>query len=236
MRRHGWAVCLGIFWGGTALAQPPAEAERFPLAPDLPGAVVSKVAASPTSGGRPVVTATHLPMAVVALKPSDTVPPTTPLGLPVQAAHPVPYTNIVTTSVVPLAVGTPTPSAPCPTVGPRCASGAGGSKLIEWLTFQSKSKQEGCVPTPYRPSLQAWFPCDPRAGACVAATAGGCATNAAKPAIVAGSYGAKTAAPVAIVPVETDPLQDFRRITGEVSFTPGTAPMAAPTRPVSRVK
>ena len=42
MKRHGWALGLGLLVSGAALAQPPADSERYPPAPDLPGVVVSK--------------------------------------------------------------------------------------------------------------------------------------------------------------------------------------------------
>jgi hypothetical protein len=180
MRRQGWALCLGMFLGGSVLAQPAPQEERFPPAPDLPGVVVSKPTGK-TDG-------TVKPLTVQRASSNVTQTPTLPAPL---VTTPVPSTNTITTTVVPVtpnAISIPaTPCETCPTSvyqhcpQPGCATPGQMSHLPSWLTFRSQAKHSGKVPTPYAPPIYAWFPpgCvtnKPGAGAC-ATPYGPCATG-----------------------------------------------------------
>src|SRR5262245_21384403 len=144
MRRPGWAFCLGLFLAGTAAAQPPADEDRFPPAPDLPGQVVaqhSEAMASQTSapkGANP------------AALPEFQSAPTADKG-----------------SAVP-ALGMFPPPAPCPPAAPAARKGCsiGFGDIQEWLLFRSRARQSGCYPPAYYPPLYTWFPCEPGKGPC----------------------------------------------------------------------
>ena len=214
MRRHGWTFCLGLLVGGSALAQPPADTERFPPAPDLPGTVVSKPA-----GGRPVATAGPLPIRSTSLKPSDTPPAPMPPE-PAKPSKPGPYTPVATAVVSPAPAPVPAqPAAPCP--GPDCGSGDHGS-VLDWLCYRSKVRDWGCVPKKYVPPLQAWFPCPPRSGCSTCPTPVGVVVETAVP------VGKPAAAPGPEGSPEPPPAPaPMKKIEG-VSFSPGAAPMAMP--------
>ena len=112
MRRHGWTFCLGLLVAGPALAQPPADTERFPPAPDLPATLVSKPA-----GGRPVATAGPLPVRPASLKASDAPPAPLPLEptKPAKAMKAGPY--------LPVASAVLAPPAPAPAASRFAATG-----------------------------------------------------------------------------------------------------------------
>lgn len=191
MKRRIWALCLGVVTGSSAMAQPPAETERYPLAPEMPGTVVSK----PVPGARPTATVTEM-----QIKPAAFQNPATPFvqQAPVVTATQLPYSTTITAQtapigsmparpittvtqgsvmpvngvsmpmVAPMNAGVMMPSATC-APGTECAGGLEGSKLAEWLKFQSTSKQTGHYPPAATPPLTAWFPCK---------TSGNCAAYA----------------------------------------------------------
>ena len=184
MKRQAWALCLGVVFGGTSLAQPPAEAERYPQAPEMPGTIVSK----PTGAARPTATVTEM-----QIKPVQFQNPAQPTVPPVLTATQLPYGTTVTAQVAPISPVSgrlPVPQGPLVPVNgmiatpvtmtggmstPACApgtdcTGADAGKLAEWLRFQSTSKQTGHYPPAATPPLTAWFPCKSQ---------GGCSTYAA---------------------------------------------------------
>lgn len=214
MRRHGWTFCLGLLVGGPALAQPPADTERFPPAPDLPGVVVSQPA-----GGRPVATAGPVSIRSSSYKPSDA-----PAPLPLPAVKSSPYLPVAT--VVSAQVATPVvkpvaefaPCAPAAACAAPACGGGGHGNVMDWLCFRSQVRDWGCVPKKYVPPLQAWFPCTPKAGCSTCAPPIGIPFDAALPAGKPGSMIEGTEPPPA-PPKRGDGL----------SFDRGAAPMAAPT-------
>jgi hypothetical protein len=211
MRRHGWTFCLGLLVGGPALAQPPADTERFPPAPDLPGTVVSKPA-----GGRPVATAGPLPVRSTSLKPSDApLPPE-----PAKSAKPGPYVPVANAVMAPPAPPAPVPP-PAPCASPGCASGDHGS-IIDWFCYRSKVRDWGCVPKKYVPPLQAWFPCHPKPGCATCPTPVGIAVETAVP------VGKPAPGSVPETPKEPPAPPPVKQLGG-VSFESGAAPMAMPT-------
>jgi hypothetical protein len=204
----------------SAAAQPPADAERFPPAPDLPGVVVSQ-------------TAPPRPADTIGLKPIE-------ISADDPAAKPVDQKSEIPPAVPPDAGVKATPAAACPPAGPVCKTGCCGGgcvgKITEWLTFRSRARQRGHYPSPYTPPLYAWFPCDPSRQPCGPPGA---------PAKVPGWPGEPPALPKpvevgpppAVVPpgpVGSLPLPPARpdgtiQVEPGLSFSPGGAPMAAPT-------
>ncbi|HEX3151989.1 MAG TPA: hypothetical protein VHR66_28205 [Gemmataceae bacterium] len=241
MRRHGWAFCFGLFLSSAAAAQPPADEERFPPPPDLPGEVVSQLP-SP----RPAAKVTQKDVKLDAPAPLPDITPT-------------PYSGTVkanVTPVDPLMTAGPTAgcnqpaSCPVPTGHSGCCISL--SDLKEWALFRSQARQSGPYVPPYRPPLQAWFPCDPRSSSCGAGlhAKAGCATCASGmplPAAVAGApvnSATKVDAPPAATepallggnPVgkcaDSDVLTSFQPVNPGLGFAPGGAPMANPTTQV----
>jgi hypothetical protein len=239
MRRHGWAFCLGLFLTGAATAQPPADEDRFPPPPDLPGEVISQLPG---------------PKAVDATPPKDGRP------APLPDLQPVPYTGTVSAAVAPVepppaavppVLGMVAPAAPCPPAAPACrpSCGIGFGDIQEWLLFRSQSRQSGHFVTPYHPPLYAWFPCEPGKGPCCVGgfpAKPGCAVGAAgTPVTVTTPAVAQGGLPVPNpeVPVApelplgggapigkcAEPLTTFEPVGAGLGFTPGRAPMANPT-------
>ncbi|HJZ94100.1 MAG TPA: hypothetical protein VKE40_24715, partial [Gemmataceae bacterium] len=172
MRRQGWALCLGLFVGGTVAAQPPATGGRIPPAPQMPGEVIAQ-----TPGSRPVTTAAS-PARSSAVRPAQAV---TDAARP--PGPPAPYGTPITATVGPAspgpAAGPPAVEALPPPPGPaspdaaNCWAGHGG--CLEWLLFRSHARQSGHYVTPYTPPLLAWFPCEPWHGHCGLPGAPACA-------------------------------------------------------------
>jgi len=228
MRRHGWALCLGAVLTGAAAAQPPANEERFPPAPDLPGEVVGRLPATPVSD-------------VKDAKPAP------PAAAPLPDAVVAPYNSTATTTVAP--VGPPA-AAPCPAPA-RSGCHIGFGDVTEWLCFRSKARQSGHFVTPYRPPLQAWFPCEPGRAPCgfgPVAGGPGCAPGAPAPALVAPGPDGPLPLPTPVAPISPEPplaggvavgkcldaevLTTFQPVAPGIGFTPGGAPMANPTAQV----
>lgn len=255
MRLHGWAVCLGTVLAGSAAAQPPATAERFPPAPSVSntGRVV------PAAGARPVVTSNQYAL-------PKTSAPIDGRAVPLSKAAPVPYSPVVTTTTstpAPIPAGVVIPPGQTITApGPACDSGSPNcavpgcsdhtGKILDWLKFRSGVTKWGCSVTPYQPSLQAWFPCDPK-------KSGNCTTCATLPGTIVGSTqvlppgapesvkpvpapttpGAPVAPPMTIPTVPGGPkapqqMPPVSPKVGGLSFAPGGAPMAAPTTQAER--
>jgi hypothetical protein len=206
MRRHGWTFCLGLLATGAALAQPPADGERFPPAPDLPGTVVSKQA-----GPRPVATTGQEAVRTTSMQ-APVAPPAEPGKLP----KPGPYLPVATVVQAPPPAPTPVPPATS-CVSPGCASGEHGS-ILDWLCYRSRVREWGSIPKKYVPPLQAWFPCPARPG---------CSTCAA-PVGVAIETGAPVGKPAPSATPEAPKEPPVKQLGG-VNFSPGVAPMASPT-------
>ena len=199
MKRQLWAACIGVLFGGAAVAQPSLETERYPLAPAMPGVVVSQ------PQGRPTATVTAITLKPVAYQTPGAIP------APVISASTAPYTNVATAQVLPVnGTGNSVIASAMPGCGMTggcstpasggCSTGncGGSGKLSQWLSFQSTSVQTGHYAMYYTPPLHAWFPCKPQAGGCstCAAPAPACATgNCGSPAIQPGYAGPVTAAP-----------------------------------------
>jgi hypothetical protein len=221
MRRHGWALCLGAFLTGLAAAQPPANEERYPPAPDLPGQVVGQIPTAPVNDVK------------------DAKPVAPPAG-PLPDAVIAPYNSTATATVAPVG---PAATAPCPAPAARSGCHIGIGDLTEWLCFQSKARQSGHFVTPYRPPLFTWFPCEPKRPPCGVGPVIGAPVNL-PPAVLPAPDGALPA-PGTAGPTSTDPalgggvtvgkcldaevLTTFQPVAPGIGFTPGVAPMANPT-------
>ena len=163
MKRHGWAFGLGLLVSGAALAQPPADSERYPPAPDLPGVVVGQ-----SQKGRPV--GKVVPIAGSDANQILAEPAQVPKALEQapEVTLPAPATTIAKPAIS--VEATPLPAACArPTHGLGLGTGKHldcVSRFQNWLCFRSRAKQQGCYVTPYRSPLQAWFDCDPKRGTC----------------------------------------------------------------------
>jgi hypothetical protein len=216
MRRQGWALCLGLFVGGTVAAQPPATGGRNPPAPQMPGEVIAQ-----TPGNRPVTTAAW-PTKSSAVKPAQAV-----ADAPRPPSPPAVSGTPITATVGPVGGSPamePLPPAPPGSASPdagSCWGGHGGCR--EWLLFRSHARQSGHYVTPYTPPLLAWFPCEPRNGPCGLPGAPVCAGGAGQmpPGHPAPGCPAVDAPP------------PFIKTGDGLSFSPGGAPMANPTTQVS---
>jgi hypothetical protein len=217
MRRHGWALCLGALLTGVAAAQPPANEERFPPAPDLPGQVVSQPPTVPVGDA----------------KDARPVPPA---AAPLPDAALAPYSSTATTTVAPVGAA----AAPCPAPAARKGCDIGWGDIKEWLLFRSNARQSGHFVTPYRPPLIAWFPCEPKRLPCgVGPVIGG--PIGPPPAGVPVPEGPLPApAPASTEPPlgggvavgkcrDAEVLTTFQPVVPGIGFTPGGAPMANPT-------
>jgi hypothetical protein len=239
MRRQGWAFCLGLLVGGPAAAQPPAAGELPPPAPDLPGVVIAQA-----KGSRPLAAADALPpTAEPAAEPGTLSIPDGPRTTAIALADPgAPAVPPPADGPMPIAVGGPgAPPCPTPAAGPGCAKPTFGS-VLDWCTFQSKSRQSGHFITPYRPPLIAWFPCERKCGSCVPWTVPGMAAPVGAvvipapvapvppgPAPVAPQVSGPTPGP------EPEVLSGFMKTGDGLNFAPGAAPMANPTTQLQRV-
>jgi hypothetical protein len=239
MRRHGWALYLGLLAGGPVAAQPPANSEHYPPPLELPGVVVGQMRGSPPTAPaathrtslKPAEPATTLlksdapsPTATAEVAPVDSGTPVdgTPVGLPAPA------------------VALP-PGPGCPASPPVAKCGAGIGSIQDWLLFRSRARQSGHYYPPYRPPLLAWFPCEPGYGygARVAPT---CAVPAVVPigpapviANVPGSIGPPAALRLPACP-DKEALTSFEKIGDGLGYAPGGAPMAEPTTQVKPSK
>jgi len=227
MRRHGWALYLGLLAGGPAAAQPPASGEHYPPPPDLPGVVVGQMRGSPppaTSATQRTSLKPETPAATTGIEP---VEPGAPVeGMPVGAP--------VTAATLP-----PGPSCPAAPPGGKCGAGIGSFQ--DWLTFKSRARQSGHYVPPYRPPLIAWFPCEPGYGY-GPRVAPACAVPAVVPigpAPVNSPVPSVTGPPAALcVPTcpDKEALTSFEKIGDGLGFAPGGAPMAEPTTQVKPSK
>ena len=138
---------------------------------------------------------------------------------------------------MPAMVGGPPPCTTS-TAGPVSAKPTFAA-IRDWCTFQSQSRQSGHFITPYRPPLQAWFPCERRCGPC-----GAWAFPAPVPPVAAvlvpAPVAPAAAAPQVTVPgmgpgPETEVLSGFMKTADGLNFAPGVAPMACPTTQLHRV-
>jgi hypothetical protein len=231
MRRHGWAFGLGLVLSGMAAAQPPADEDRFPPAPDLPGQVVAQLPGPKSPEADTPKDAKPAPMPDLQLAPDGGKRPA---------------------AILPAPNGAP-PAAPCPPAGPVARRGCqiGFGDIQEWLLFRSKSRQSGCYPPPYYPPLYTWFLCEPgngHSGVVGLPTKPGCANGgpvlgvatAVPPAVPPGRL------PIPEVPAApesalgggvtvgkcADVLTNFEPVGPGLGFTPGAAPTANPTTQV----
>jgi hypothetical protein len=239
MQRHGWAFCLGLLAIGSAAAQPPADLERYPPAPDLPGVVVGQ-------------SATTIQAADKSAKPA-----TPPGELPFEPIHP-PKDKPTPKEGDPTTI--PTTTLPAPSNGvagpvcnsPSCCSTGCIDKLKAWLLHRSRAKQSGHYITPYRPPLHAWFPCEPN-GNC---KGGNCqnGTVTVAPTVIPPTDVSPLPPPAVMpktpvtvmpeprrpeAPVVVEPRSDlppgFQSVDVGVKFCPGVAPMAKPTTQTEKV-
>ena len=171
MQRHGWTFCLGLLACGLASAQPPANLERYPPAPDLPGVVVGQ-----SSGGKLVSKPTQKSPAVINVQvsePADAPPAgddSTPPKGPTITATTLPADSTPAKPEIPAEVAAvPLPEGGCAT---GCCAGGCLHRIADWLCFRSHARQHGCYPSPYRPLLQAWIPCNAKNGPCPSCMAG----------------------------------------------------------------
>jgi hypothetical protein len=225
--------------GGAALAQPPADSERYPPAPELPGVVVGQ-----TAGNRPIITADALTTRRTSLKPAEPGP--LPEKTPPMAIPPVATTTVLA-PVTPLAPVAPcAPDSKC-AKAESCTGGFGHFK--DWLLHRSRSRQSGCYIPPYTPPLQAWFQCEPRKAPC-----GPCASGTKTCCPVPGFATAQLVPPTLteepptlpggeklLVPPgkpdvkEPEAMKGFKPVDVGLSFAPGAAPMACPTTQTEKV-
>ena len=248
MRRQGWALCLGMLAGGSAMAQSPTTGERNPPPPELPGKVIAQAPAPrPSSASHPVVVSR--PRGQKPTEPTDTVPvsegpldsaTTAPLEGSTPAAPP--------TTELPPVPGMLPPPAACPTKSVTKDCGAGHGNIFDWLTFRTHARQSGHRKPAYTPPLQAWFPCEvnPRwRSDCTgllprptcATPAPGCASllmPGVVPAPVTSPDGTVPPTPPAVCSPPECPdkeaLTSFEKVGDGLGFAPGGAPMANPTR------
>jgi len=230
MRRHGWALCLGLFTGLAVAGPPSATGERYPPAPAMPGEVIAQ-----SPGTRPGTPTTSPRTKTPAIKPAQAVS-----EAPLPPAPPAPHSTSINATVA--------PSQPCPTSAPPAtgflsppgsspaqygaAWSEGHGSCQEWLSFRSRARQSGHYPTPYYPPLLAWFPCEPRPGAPCGLPGG--------PACQGGPTcaGAPTGHPVPPGPPVGELLpgegpMGVRKVGEGITFAPGGAPMANPTTQVT---
>jgi hypothetical protein len=248
MQRHGWTFCFGLLVSGFAAAQPPADSERYPPAPDLPGIVVGK-----TNTGKPAVSIPAAEPKVVSIQAGEPAP--TPRAL---EGEPVPAGPRVTATTQPAEAKPESPEHPVPATAiatneKACKSGCRSSncldRVMDWMCFQPHARQQGCYPSPNRPPLQAWFPCDPKSGSCPNGKCG----SVVPPTVVAPGTPLLTPEPAGpapkvsidsesatrqapAIPIEVDDdLPGAIRVDTGLRFSPGAAPMAKPTTQTDRV-
>jgi hypothetical protein len=250
MQRQGWAFCLGLLVAGLAAAQPPADGERYPPAPDLPGVVVSQ-----NGGGKPVGKAAQDRPKVIGVQADEPAPAPRSLDAEPKAAGPAVTTEPVESTPAKPAI--PVEGKTCPSTDKGCktgcASGASSSccsvaKITEWLTFRSHARQHGCYVPPYRPPLIAWFTCDPKCppGQCAVIPPRPLAPPPDAP-LPPPSPATPTPKTPAATKTETAPLPEPTpapvvedlpgaiRVDTGLRFSPGAAPMAKPTTQLEKV-
>lgn len=240
MQRHGWAFCLGLLAIGAAAAQPPADLERYPPAPNLPGVVIGQTATTIQAADKTDKTAT----------PAGELP-----FEPIQQPKDKPAAPKET--VLPDATAVPPTALPAKTAcaGPVCKPSCGAGcceRIAAWLLHRSRAKQSAHYPSPYTPPLHAWFPCEPRAGCggkCDAGIVHGAPTvipptdvTPLPPPAVMPPKSPVTALPAPhepkspAIPEPTSELPpSFQGVNVGVKFTPGAAPMAKPTTQTEKV-
>ena len=239
MQRHGWAFCLGVLAIGSAMAQPPADLERYPPAPDLPGVVVGKSEST-----------------ILTADKSDKSAPSGELPFePIQQPKDKPATN-ESRPAEPIALPATTLPAPTTAVGgpvckPSCGSTGCCDKVVAWLLHRSRAKQRGHYVTPYTPPLHAWFPCKPSAGCANGKCPMGTVTVV--PMVIPPTNvtplpppAVAPKAPVATLPKpqehvpSPEPASELlpglnKGVDVGIRFTPGIAPMAKPTTQTEKV-
>lgn len=257
MRRHGWALCLGLLLGGTAAAQPPADLERYPPAPDLPGKAVGRP--SP----RPVATAAGLPTRPGGVKPAGgqapAAPPTsgpapgypaTPTVTITQPAEPPPDAKALDApkaAETPKAADAPAkpaadapavtaapPASACAPEGPYTMVGCSCVwRIKDWLCFRSRSRQSGCYPSqPWPPFLQPC--CEPKICSTCAPPAkcpclfGKCAGGKCATGPVVGPLVDPVPAPLPLMPPPAAPMPPSGAAKAEPPFPPGTVVATGP--------
>lgn len=251
MQRHGWAFCFVLLLTGLAAAQPPADLERYPPAPTLPGSVVGQSFPA-KAAGKP------LPAGPTVVSTQSNEPAPTPRALD---GEPFPTGPSITATTQP--VEAPPAAPPSPTNDTKCKGNAkscksGGcsssclQRVIDWCTFHSNARQHGCYPSPYRPPLQAWFPCNPNGAPCARCGSGnmGALTpgpvisapeaplptpNPAMPGAPGDPGGATRKAPAVSAEPVVDGLPGAIRVDTGLLFSPGGAPMAKPTTQLEKV-
>ena len=227
MRRHGWAFCLGLLVGGPAAAQPPAAGEPTPPAPDLQGIVVAQ-----ERGTQPLAKPDQMSPTSDATEHGVLPVPDSAVGGPGVPAVP-PIGDPAMPGTVAGAPGCATPAA-----GPEGGKPTLGA-IRDWCTFRSQSRQSGHFITPYRPPLQAWFPCERRCGPCGAWAFPGPIPPAAAillpGPVPPGPATSEVGGPIAGPGPETEVLSGFMKTADGLNFAPGAAPRACPTTQVHRV-
>jgi hypothetical protein len=247
MRRHGWAFCLGAILAGAAAAQPPADEERYPPAPDLPGVVVGQLPPPRTVDG-PKEAPKDAPKAEPKAMPKDARPAVPAPDVTLVPNGSTPATPVIPVEPVPAPAAAgmfPPPAGCCPTARSGCHIGL--TDIREWFCFHSKARQTSHYVTPYRPPLYAWFLCDkPTAPGAGPAFAGTITKSAIAPApLTAGiaddesvPTGEEVPAPLlgGGVPIgkclDAEVLTNFQPVNPGLLFTPGAAPTANPTSQV----
>lgn len=221
MRRHGCALILAAIVVGGVRAQPPADGERYPPAPDLPGQPVGVSSAG---------VLTQKVQRSTSLKASD-------VDLAIKAdekAKAPEYPASTSITVAPVADG---PSKVlCSMSFSKCGVGGcpdlGGIKA--WLTHKSTSRQSGKYLPPYSPPMQ--FKCDPLRPPTAHCNTGGVKTTCSLGRL---KHGTKSTMPVPNHPSCVPPSPELEVVPKEVekglSFSPGIAPMALPTTQRERV-
>ena len=97
VKRQVWAVCVGMLFGGAAAAQPSPDTERYPLAPEMPGVVVSQ-----GQGNRPTATVTAMNLKTVSHQaPAAPAPVITAVSISTPSVVTVP--TIVRVALLPAA-------------------------------------------------------------------------------------------------------------------------------------
>jgi hypothetical protein len=221
MRRHGWALYLGLL-AGPAMAQSPVDSERYPPPPELPGVVVGQMRGVTTA----VASQKPVPGVLSTTATSAVAPVETGLPLDLPAAS----------LPAPPAAVPPAPGCPAPAPASKCGAGIGS--ISDWLTFKSRARQSGHFVPPYRPPLLAWFPCEPRWPHYGPAVMPGCAAPCGVPigpaptiADAPGSMSPPAAIRLPSCP-DKEALTSFEKINDGLGFVPGGAPMAGPTTQV----
>src|SRR5947208_5008848 len=131
MQRQGWAFCLGLLVSGLAAAQPPADGERYPPAPDLPGVVVGQ-----TGGGKPVEKSLPDRPNELSVQTAEPGPIPHPLDADPKAAGPT--IAIDPKESTPAKAAIPVEGTTCQSPGIGCKAGCTSccslAKITDWLS------------------------------------------------------------------------------------------------------